>query len=73
MPGQALTCHTFTVEGQLAEGEEVKVKFSASQTNPGKSENFLSWKDVKVMRGTKDTTSNYDIVIQTGTLEVTPP
>ena len=71
-PDQALTCHDFTVEGQLASGETVTVVITGSQLRPGKSENFLSWKDIKVKRNGVDTTSNYEIEVKTGWLLVTP-
>ena len=73
VPGQTLTCQTFTVEGELAAGEIVTVVITGSQTLPGKSENFMSWRDVKVNRNGVDTTKNYDIEVKAGTLEVTPP
>ena len=73
VPGQTLTCQDYSVVGNLAAGEILTVKITGSQTMPGKSENFIDWKNVQITRDGKDTKSNYEIEVKAGMLEVTAP
>jgi hypothetical protein len=73
VPGQALTCDTYTVDGAVAEGEVLTATTRGSQIQPGKGENYLSWENVSIHRNGVDTTGNYEITTVCGWLEVTAP
>ena len=68
--GTALVCHERQLEGSLADGDELSITFTGSQTEVGSSENTAI---VKVLRNGVNVTSNYNISTQRGTLTVTAP
>lgn len=68
--GTELRSNTYTSTGKLADGETLLVMVEGSITNVGSTENIVT--SVKVMRGDKEVTSNYEnIVMVPGTLTVT--
>lgn len=68
--GTPLTNDGYTVNGELAQGDELIVEIEGSQTNAGTSANKVVV--IKVMRDGVDVTENYtNLKIEDGTLTVT--
>ncbi|MDE6399018.1 MAG: hypothetical protein K2L51_06830, partial [Clostridiales bacterium] len=70
--GAPLACHTFTAQGQ-AQGHSVQLRSGATgatQTVVGSTPNAFAAGDFTVTDGEKDTTANYEITVQYGTLTV---
>ena len=68
--GQPLTKDSYSVEGKLAEGDELVAVVNGSITNVGSTDNVIT--SYKVMRGETDVTENYgSIVTVNGKLVVT--
>lgn len=68
--GTPLTNDSYTVNGELADGDELVVVIEGSQTNAGTSENKVV--SIKVMRDGVDVTENYtNLHLEDGTLTVT--
>ena len=69
--GKALTKNSYTyTQGILLDGDVLTATVSGSQTDVGSSDNVIT--SYKIMRGTTDVTSKYNIGTAPGTLEVTP-
>ncbi|MBR5773822.1 MAG: VWA domain-containing protein [Clostridia bacterium] len=67
--GTPLTNGGYTVNGELAEGDEIVVEIEGSQTNVGTSENKVV--SIKVIRDGVDVTDNYlNLKLEDGTLTV---
>lgn len=68
--GTELRSNTYSSTGKLADGETLLVMVEGSITNVGSTENKVA--SVKVMRGEKEVTSNYENIVKvSGTLTVT--
>ena len=72
--GTALTCSSFTVEGELADGDEIiSCSVIGSQTAIGRSENIIDPNSIVIKhKSGVDVVSNYVIKLIAGTLTVTP-
>ena len=68
--GTELRSNTYSSTGKLADGETLLVMVEGSITNVGSTDNNVA--SVKVMRGEKEVTSNYENIVKvSGTLTVT--
>lgn len=67
----ALECNTYTITGELANGDIAVVVIAGSQTKIGSTKNRVV--SVVIMHGDDDVTKNYSIVTVDGTLTVTAP
>lgn len=68
--GTELRSNTYSSTGKLADGETLLVMVEGSITNVGSTENKVA--SVKVMRGEKEVTSNYENIVKiSGKLTVT--
>ena len=65
-----LECNTYTITGELANGDVAVVVIAGSQTKIGSTKNRVV--SVVIMHGDDDVTKNYSIVTVDGTLQVTP-
>lgn len=68
--GTPLECNTYTITGELANGDGAIVVIAGSQTKIGSTKNRVV--SVVIMHGDDDVTKNYSIVTVDGTLKVTP-
>ena len=68
--GAPLECNTYTITGELANGDVAVVVIAGSQTKIGSTKNRVV--SVVIMHGDDDVTKNYSIVTVDGTLKVTP-
>ena len=68
--GTPLECNTYTITGELANGDGAVVVIAGSQTKIGSTKNRVV--SVVIMHGDDDVTKNYSIVTVDGTLKVTP-
>ena len=68
--GTPLECNTYTITGELANGDVAVVVIAGSQTKIGSTKNRVV--SVVIMHGDDDVTKNYSIVTVDGTLKVTP-
>lgn len=68
--GAPLECNTYTITGELANGDGAVVVIAGSQTKIGSTKNRVV--SVVIMHGDDDVTKNYSIVTVDGTLKVTP-
>lgn len=66
-----LECNTYTITGELANGDVAVVVIAGSQTKIGSTKNRVV--SVVIMHGDDDVTKNYSIVTVDGTLTVTAP
>ena len=66
-----LECNTYTITGELANGDVAVVVIAGSQTKIGSTKNRVV--SVVIMHGDDDVTKNYSIVTVAGTLTVTAP
>lgn len=68
--GEALTEHSYTLNGAFVAGHELEMTYTGSQTDVGSSENTYTYRVVDALGN--DVTVNYDIVTENGVLKVTP-
>lgn len=67
--GQPLTHESYTMDGDLAPYDSIYVEFPSSITRVGSITNNV---EVRVLSGSQDVTSYYDISVRVGTLEIKP-